>query len=258
MQGIKHFAQAAVATTAMLVGGTASAAALAPDGLFFSGWDPINNNSILVNLGRTASTFFTDPNASFSLSGDGLAGLTSYLSTASSSFRWNVVAVLNDGSNDGTTASPFYGGLATSKNIETTPKSWGIFGGLEAFVGGATTFINTSNPNLASANFWVGAGQSALEFPGENNIGFSQFPGDLGAVGETLNFYRFFADQDEPFETGDFVKYGSFTLTGNSFGYTGPGGTGTEVPLPAAAWLLGSALLGLVGVGRRRRSAAEA
>jgi hypothetical protein len=43
----------------------------------------------------------------------------------------------------------------------------------------------------------------------------------------------------------------TITLTSTGFSVTG----GVTTPLPAAAWLLGSALLGLVGVGRRRQAA---
>jgi hypothetical protein len=42
-----------------------------------------------------------------------------------------------------------------------------------------------------------------------------------------------------------------FSLTNDTLTFTGNGGT-TPVPLPAAVWLLGSGLLGLAGVGRRR------
>ena len=40
---------------------------------------------------------------------------------------------------------------------------------------------------------------------------------------------------------------GSLTITGN--------GTSAPVPLPAAVWLFGSGLMGLVGVSRRRKAA---
>jgi hypothetical protein len=43
------------------------------------------------------------------------------------------------------------------------------------------------------------------------------------------------------------------TITLTSTGFTVTGASAT--PLPAAAWLLGSGLLGLIGVGRRRRAA---
>jgi hypothetical protein len=262
MKGIKYLGQAVVATAALTLGGVASAAPIAQNGLFFSGYDPVNNTSILVNLNKTATQFFADPTAGFSLGSTAATALGNYLSTANlAGFRWNVIAVLNDGSNDGTTASPFYGGLATSKNIETTLPSWGIFGGLESYVGDVQTFISLSNPNLASSDVWVTSGQGALQSPAESTIGFSQFPGDLGAVGETLSFYRFFADQSDPLFNGSFVKYSSFTLNlaGNvaSLVYNGTTG-GTEVPLPAAVWLFGSALLGFAGIGRRRREPAAA
>ena len=42
----------------------------------------------------------------------------------------------------------------------------------------------------------------------------------------------------------------TITLTSTGFTVTGA----TQTPLPAAAWLLGSGLLGLIGVGRRRRA----
>jgi hypothetical protein len=42
-----------------------------------------------------------------------------------------------------------------------------------------------------------------------------------------------------------------FSLANDTLTFTGNGGN-TPVPLPAAVWLLGSGLLGLAGVGRRR------
>ena len=44
---------------------------------------------------------------------------------------------------------------------------------------------------------------------------------------------------------------GTATLTANGVAF-GAASSGTPVPLPAAIWLLGSGLLGLAGVGRRK------
>jgi hypothetical protein len=48
---------------------------------------------------------------------------------------------------------------------------------------------------------------------------------------------------------------GSFLFSGNTLTYTAAGGT-APVPLPAAVWLLVSGVSGLIGIGRRRKTAA--
>jgi hypothetical protein len=46
---------------------------------------------------------------------------------------------------------------------------------------------------------------------------------------------------------------GTASLSANGLTLTGAGGSGPPpVPLPAAVWLLGSGLLGLTGVARRK------
>jgi hypothetical protein len=50
---------------------------------------------------------------------------------------------------------------------------------------------------------------------------------------------------------------GTATLTANGVTFAAAG-TGTPVPLPAAIWLLGSGLLGLAGVGRRKTAVSTA
>jgi hypothetical protein len=58
-----------------------------------------------------------------------------------------------------------------------------------------------------------------------------------------------------PALAGTVATLGTLSLTASGLSYT-PAGSGSPVPLPAAIWLLGSGLLGLAGVGRRKASAA--
>lgn len=59
--------------------------------------------------------------------------------------------------------------------------------------------------------------------------------------------------------TFDFLAEWSSLIVGGPFngntGYWDVQGTATVVPVPAAVWLMGSGLLGLVGVARRRKAA---
>jgi hypothetical protein len=78
---------------------------------------------------------------------------------------------------------------------------------------------------------------------------------DLSAMGTTVELFGFTGNGG----TGNLQSYvlgtagvdanGNLTFTGNSTG------GGAPVPLPAAVWLFGSGLLGLVGVSRRRKTA---
>jgi hypothetical protein len=51
------------------------------------------------------------------------------------------------------------------------------------------------------------------------------------------------------------VPSGSFIGVAYQFHITGTIGEQTVIPIPAAVWLFGSGLLGLVGVARRRKAA---
>lgn len=56
---------------------------------------------------------------------------------------------------------------------------------------------------------------------------------------------------------GTGTNYNDFTWTGpiaSTFGSVNTGQVITAVPVPAAAWLFGSGLLGLIGVSRRKKS----
>jgi hypothetical protein len=76
---------------------------------------------------------------------------------------------------------------------------------------------------------------------------------DMSALGTTVQLFGFTGNgtkgtiQSYSLGTAGVDASGNLTFTGNS--------TGAPVPLPAAVWLFGSGLLGLVGVSRRRKTA---
>lgn len=247
---VKVYSVAAVAVALAALSSTASAAPIADDGIFFSAWDQGNNTSIIVNLNMTYDAFVANPNAAYTLSGSGQAGLQNWLSTANlSTVVWTVAAANDDGTGADIPPSSIYGGLTTSSDLETVPNGWGSFGGLDAWVTETPTFLDTVNPFLAGSDAYVGSGITALRFAG-GNLGATT----NAAVGSSMAFYSFFANPDNSFFEGLYTKHDgtwklSFDNSVASLAYT------TAVPVPAALWLLGSGLLGLVGIGRRKVAA---
>jgi hypothetical protein len=81
--------------------------------------------------------------------------------------------------------------------------------------------------------------------------------GEGNAIGATgVNLYGISTTGvDNGFAYG--FNLGTITFDGSTLSFAGNSGTPT-VPLPAAAWLFGSGLLGLLGIGRRRNLKAAA
>jgi hypothetical protein len=119
---------------------------------------------------------------------------------------------------------------------------------------------NTVNPCLALTSTDPGYSVASL---GPNFGG--QFGSTVsGALGSKLDFFQYAAGTGtssiiKATPTAYVVNGASAYFTVGTNGdtqYVVPGPSGPPVPLPATAWLLGSGLLGLLGVGRRNRAAA--
>jgi hypothetical protein len=252
--------KALAAAIALAVSGAASAAPIAVDGLFLSIRDQSNNNSFVANLGTTTTQFLANPNAPYTLGGQALTALSSFLSGRDlSSIVWNVTGLMN-----GPYGSTTYGGLTTSTNIETAPQDWGHFNGLDAVVNNYTLFRNNVNADLASVD-GVGYASGDLKgfFAPANNGGVASIQ-SLGSVGQSLKFYAFFAaqpndgftelfegDYSGPLANANWAWKLDFNGTNANLTYSA---ATAPVPVPAAVWLLGSALIGMVGVSRRKKA----
>lgn len=93
--------------------------------------------------------------------------------------------------------------------------------------------------------FKVGGGYSNCAGGGGGGL-------ELGESGDFTFVMLNFGPTEIDF-TDFYVRYQSIDGTPYGDGWSGVG-IGTEVPVPAAAWLFGSALLGLGGIARTRRS----
>ncbi len=118
--------------------------------------------------------------------------------------------------------------------------------GLQSNVGAVLATVNTLNSQLPDA-----AGSSA-DVSGTYNLSSHEFNlyndtiAILTALGSNIDLYAATGNSSKA-GTGQLYTAGQITMTAN-----GTLEAVSSVPLPAAVWLLGSGLLGLAGVGRRR------
>jgi hypothetical protein len=244
--------KAAAALVVLAAAGTAQATPIAPEGLFLSLRDSTNVTGMVVNLNLTTTAFRGAPTATYTLSGDGLADLTAYLSTADLSVvRWNVA-----GASLGAIGTSLYGGLSTSSTDPAlATQDWGT-DTIQSTINTFAQFRSQTNAGLTSSEGWSTAGNNAYFTVAQ---GGTNIVNALGSLGQSLGFYSFFADQADPDFTGASTAFaGNWTLSflNGVASLTYVAGVTPPVPVPAAVWLLASGVAGLFGVSRRRKQAA--
>jgi hypothetical protein len=273
----------AAAVSLALISVSAHAALIAPiqgttvpgsTGLYLETWNATSGATELVNLSyaftdiaatnqgnlNTASgpawTTAANPAGSGTVSqlnfgtiaNAGTAGFTNYSVVAAATAVQSGItsiegAALTSGSNP---SSVTISGLNTVINsIQTEIANWGSLTASGTFFdsNGSTTANAATGPALSGS--WLNGGVSA------------------NGVGTAAAFYSILGNASFSTTVDGIAKRTTATTAYNGFWFLSSSGQLTyniasaaaPVPLPAAVWLLGSGLLGLIGVGRRRSAA---
>lgn len=222
--------------------------------LFFNVLDTSLQKSYVRDLNTPISTF--DGAGSYSFTAD--ANLSSFLSSGSGNYLWSVFG----GDSTGTTAGTVrYFTTSTNLGSVTAPINSRLYGlyGDEAYL----TNINAVLPNddsilsLVSASAdstyyktqvqtWNNTGDFVANKTGFGSVGFFSLTTNGGISG--------LQGGNNPSTRATFGDW-TWDAANATLSY---GSGQTVVPIPGAIWLLGSGLLGLAGIGRRKKAAKAA
>lgn len=253
------------AAVALAMVGTANAALVAPSSgnssLIFAAWDTqVPTVGFIRDLGQDFNSY--RPTAGVLASGFSQTFLadpefaTTFAGSNQADIRWNVVAA------DGTTlaGNPSRELLTTGLLNGAGPASQPTtgFGSAIANIESVVGFVNADGTGCAT-------NPSCDSFRIGNPLQWTEsFGGTLamnvtGAIGESLGFYSIIpgANNRAPALYTAYQNTDGFATW--SFGADGvlkyqTAAAAAVVPVPAAIWLMGSALIGLLGVARRQTS----
>lgn len=232
-------------------------------GLFFSMWDPVRVQSFYMNLLENANQFRANPFVSRTITGEKITALGTWIGGAPDKTQlvWNIGALSNAPPQGG----PDYGGLSTARDPSPFLTT-GVFSGLEGSIN------STGRIYVDSNNRWDSADPDSipdLELADHHIVDVvndayhgtnwgNSWGGQLGIdshafINDSNGFYYFFADQSAPFFAGAFTHLGGGRWHLNFDDLSNTAGLRFQpIPVPAALWLMGSALLAMVGISRRR------
>ena len=266
--GMNKFKLKAV-VAAIALGAAAQANAALIDGntgdgeLFLSAWDPVKQVAYTLDTGMTISQFkavgnTAGANISFNFAAD--ANWTTFRTNSTSANTvWNIGAL-------DSTATGGVNYLATSTNPKTSfanQTSSGVAGmantnnyisalnalpGMQATANGSVYTVAADGLAYADNTYWGATyGSKASGWTTttgiDSSMGFFNLSPNTGSLSKATTTQFGYADASNTLQAGQWLLSSSGSLT-----YTTP----SAVPVPAALWLLGSAMVGLVGVARRK------
>jgi len=251
--------KAIVAAVALVAAGMANAAltqnsASTGSSLYFEAYDSVSGIGMVQGLNsQTFQSALTMGTLSTTLDAASFASLLG-TDTSGAGLHWQVFASSN-------ISDQVYSGFGILTTITTLPGAAFNMDSsqLASLQVSTTTHLDDINAVLGTATFGTIAASNAANMV---NVG-SNYSGNLIGGNSTLTGFgsmAFYSITNDPntfavLYNGALGSAGGnqkFTLASNGL-LTFNDGTPPTVPLPAAAWLFGSGLLGLVGIGRRRK-----
>ncbi|MFN0317292.1 MAG: VPLPA-CTERM sorting domain-containing protein [Burkholderiales bacterium] len=263
---------------ALAYAGQASAAfdnaASGNSALIFSAWDATSGTSYSRGLGLNLNEFLTSTAPTFlSFTADNLFSTTFGSSISSGTFRWNVVAA-----DSNLVSGPQSSELETASRHRTVTTGTVNFSGAPVLTRGQNSqaAVNMDNylqrvNNACGLATGTDTGSCASTNAGDawninntaatwgNVLGLPAGFSTAGGIGQSLFMMFASGTGSTTSAVQNQLSFGAapkqWTLAANGDLVWGAADV-SAVPVPAAVWLLGSGLVGLVGVARRREKKA--